>query len=52
MRNYDVVLLDADMTLLDFERAEHEALGRVLARYGVEPTEQLRADYLKINRAL
>ena len=52
MRNYDVVLLDADMTLLDFERAEHEALGRVLARYGVEATEQLRADYLKINRAL
>lgn len=52
MKNYDVVLLDADMTLLDFERAEHEALGRVLTRYGVEVTGQIRADYLKINRAL
>lgn len=52
MAKYDVVLLDADMTLLDFRRAHGEALGRVLTRYGVAPTEHIRQDYEKINRAL
>ena len=52
MRKYDTVLLDADMTLLDFERSEREALSRVLARAGVEPTAQVCADYSRINDAL
>ena len=52
MRKYDFVLLDADMTLLDFERSEREALRRVLADAGIEPTEQVCADYSKINDAL
>ena len=30
MPRYDVILLDADMTLLDFDRSEQEALRRVL----------------------
>lgn len=52
MAKYDVVLLDADMTLLDFRRAEREALARVLKQYGVEPDEAIRQNYEKINRAL
>jgi len=52
MPRYDVVLLDADMTLLDFERSEQEALRRVLRKYGLPPTEEVEATYSKINRAL
>lgn len=52
MGRYDVILLDADMTLLDFERSEQEALRRILLRYGLTPTEKVEATYSKINRAL
>lgn len=52
MRRYDTVLLDADMTLLDFDRSEREALGRTLSRHGLPCTHEVEADYLKINRAL
>lgn len=52
MRPYDIVLLDADMTLLDFDRSEQEALRRILLRYDLTPTEEVEATYLKINRAL
>lgn len=51
MKKYDIILLDADMTLLDFERSEREALRRVLTRAGVEPTDQVCADYSRINDA-
>lgn len=52
MRPYDIVLLDADMTLLDFERSEWEALRRTLRQHGLDPTEEVVATYSKINQAL
>ena len=52
MSRYDVILLDADMTLLDFERSEQEALRKVLLRYGLTPTPEVEATYSKINHAL
>jgi len=52
MANYDVVLLDADMTLLDFRRSERAALVRVLEKWGLPHDEKVCADYTKINAAL
>lgn len=52
MGPYDVILLDADRTLLDFDRSEQEALRRVLLRYGLQPTAEVESTYLKINHAL
>lgn len=52
MKKYDTVLLDADMTLLDFERSEREALIRVLTSAGLPADEGVRGDYMKINAAL
>lgn len=52
MPRYDVILLDADMTLLDFERSEREALRRVLLHWGLTPTEEVENTYSKINHAL
>ena len=52
MAEYDVILLDADMTLLDFERSEYEALGRTLTKWGLPADEEARATYSKINAAL
>lgn len=52
MANFDFVLFDADNTLFDFDRAEHEALKGVLAARGY-PTDQAVLDlYLSINRDL
>ena len=33
-REYDVLLFDADGTLLDFDRSEHAAMEKVFARHG------------------
>lgn len=52
MARYDVILLDADMTLLDFEKSEEMALHRVLVKWGLPTDEQVKADYSKINAAL
>lgn len=52
MGRYDIVLLDADMTIYDFERSEKGSLARVLRRYGLEPTAEVEQTYLKINHAL
>lgn len=52
MGAYDIVLLDADMTLLDFDRSEQEALRRILRQYGLDPTAEVEATYSKINKAL
>ena len=35
------VLLDLDDTILDFHKAEKEALKKALQKVGVEPTEKL-----------
>ena len=45
------VLLDLDDTILDFHKAEKEALKKALQKVGVEPTEKLLARYSEINQA-
>ena len=52
MARYDIILLDADMTLFDFERSEQEALHRVLQAHGLPCTEEVEETYMKINHAL
>jgi len=52
MARYETVLFDADNTLFDFDRAEHEALCRVLAQRGYPADEAALACYLGINREL
>ncbi len=52
MAKYDVILLDADMTLLDFARSEREALRRVLTKWGLPQEEQVLRTYSQINGAL
>lgn len=52
MPRFDYVLLDADNTLFDFDRAEHEALKRAMTERGYEFTEEAESLYLSINRAL
>ena len=52
MKRYDYILLDADNTLFDFDRAEHEALKRAMTERGYEFTEASEQLYLTINRAL
>lgn len=52
MLRYEHILLDADMTLFDFERSEHEALRKVLTDRGYPFDEETVALYLKINSAL
>lgn len=52
MAEFDFVLFDADNTLFDFDRAEHEALKGVLAAHGY-PTDQATLEvYLAANRNL
>lgn len=52
MPRYEHVLLDADMTLFDFERSEREALHQVLTDRGYPTDRETVALYLKINSAL
>ena len=52
MSRYQTVLLDADMTLMDFHRSEREALREVFARRGYDFGAEEEALYQKINNAL
>lgn len=45
----EFVFLDLDATILDFLKAESVALGKVLAREGIEATERTVARYSEIN---
>ena len=49
---YDIVLLDADMTIWDFEASEQLALQDVVESLGVTMTEDIFAFYHKVNSAL
>jgi YjjG family noncanonical pyrimidine nucleotidase len=49
MERYHWVLLDADHTLFDFDKASEEALSEVLAPHGVNWRPGMYADYKKIN---
>lgn len=46
-----ILFLDLDDTILDFKKAEHIAIGKTIASFGVEPTEQVRQRYSQINKA-
>ena len=45
------VLFDLDDTLLDFKRAEAEAIRHTLKEIGIEPTDETIALYSRINRS-
>ncbi len=47
----EFLFLDLDDTILDFHRAEHLAVGQVIAQAGVEPTDALCARYSQINKS-
>ncbi|MEQ2457134.1 YjjG family noncanonical pyrimidine nucleotidase [Flavonifractor hominis] len=52
MPRYDFILFDADNTLFDFDRAEHEALLRTLNQHGLPAGPETQALYVSINRGL
>ena len=52
MNRYDFVLFDADNTLFDFDRAEHEALRLALAAWSIPCPPETEALYVSINSAL
>ena len=45
----EYLLLDLDNTILDFTRAEYDALGKTLRAFGLEPTDAVRQRYSQIN---
>ncbi len=52
-RNYDLLLMDADGTLFDYERAEQHALTSALRDFGlVSDLDSLTRDYQRINAQL
>lgn len=49
---YNTILFDADNTILDFDKAEFEALRRAFAQYGIQIDDNLVEIYRKNNVAL
>lgn len=47
----EFLLLDLDDTILDFKMQEHVAIRKTLADVGIDPTEEVCAQYSKINEA-
>ena len=47
-----VLLFDIDNTLLDFDKAEYDALGKIFAHYQIEDNQENRATYSRENKAL
>ena len=52
MAAYDVILFDADNTLFDFDRSEHEALRQALAAFSIPCSPDTEGRYVAINSAL
>jgi len=46
----EFLFLDLDDTILDFKKAEYIAIGKTIADFGVEPTEEIRHRYHVINK--
>ena len=46
----EFLFLDLDDTILDFKKAEYIAIGKTIADFGVEPTEEVRHRYHIINK--
>lgn len=49
-RKFDIILLDVDGTLLDFDRSERQGMRVVLSHYGIEPEEEHLRLYHQINQ--
>jgi 2-haloacid dehalogenase len=49
---YDIILFDADGTLMDFRRSEAEAIRQVMTWHGIEPTEENIRTYSEGNHRL
>ena len=47
----EYIFIDLDETLLDFHKAEREAVAAALSHFGIEPTESALALYSKLNIA-
>ena len=52
MKHYPIILLDADGTLFDFDRAEERALGQVFAWGSIPDTPANRERYIVINKSM
>lgn len=52
MYRYNIILMDADNTLLDFDKAEEEALNVTLQAYSIPPTEASKQIYSEHNTRL
>ena len=52
MPKYDILLFDADETLLDFGRAEHEAITETLSHFGLSADDETVSVYSRINSGL
>lgn len=52
MKKYEVLLFDADRTLFDFDGAERDAFGIVMASHGIELSEDEFLRYVDINSEL
>ena len=48
---FEFLFLDLDDTILDFQKAEHIALSKTLAGFGLEPSEEVLTRYNQINKA-
>lgn len=46
----EFLFLDLDDTILDFKKAEYIAIGKTIAAFGVDPTEEVRHRYHVINK--
>lgn len=49
---YNTLLFDADDTLLDFAKAEHEGLTKAFEEMDIPLSESLRSEYVELNKML
>ena len=48
---FEFLFLDLDETILDFQKAEKNALSKMLQSFGLTPTEEVLTQYHRINKA-
>ena len=46
----EYLFLDLDDTILDFKKAEYVAIGKTIGEFGLEPTDEVRQRYHRINK--
>ena len=51
MKTYEMILFDADGTLLDFAKAEDRGIESLLARFGVPVTAENKEKYSVLNKS-